>query len=175
MRKHERGGGGGRRVFPVDSPHMNRPTYGDPDGPWINRVNAEQSPRGVQRRAKARKLRQAMSLPEVLLWQELRRGSVGWRFRRQHSIGPYVADFYCHEVRFVLEVDGESHIDRRVGDVERDRWLMERGYVVKRISAERVLKSPSAAACFIVGWMAEEFGEPRAEAHGPSEEGVETE
>ena len=48
----------------------------------------------------ARKLRSEMSLPEVLLWRQLRLRPVGLKFRRQHPAGPYVLDFYCAAARF---------------------------------------------------------------------------
>jgi len=57
----------------------------------------------------ARKLRRSMSLPEVELWSLLRRSPGGIRFRRQHPIGPYVADFYCPAAKLVIEVDGKVH------------------------------------------------------------------
>ena len=58
---------------------------------------------------KARQLRRSMSLPEVLLWRELRKRPGGLRFRRQHPAGPYVLDFACLDARVALEVDGEAH------------------------------------------------------------------
>src|SRR3954469_10158826 len=59
---------------------------------------------------RARALRRAMTLPEVLLWQALRGGQVGGlRFRRQHPIGHYVLDFYCPALRLAVEVDGAAH------------------------------------------------------------------
>jgi very-short-patch-repair endonuclease len=59
---------------------------------------------------RARALRRKMSLPEVVLWQALRRGQVaGLRFRRQHPIGPYILDFYCLSARLAIEVDGFAH------------------------------------------------------------------
>jgi hypothetical protein len=60
--------------------------------------------------ARARSLRRNMSLPEVVLWQTLRRGQVsGLRFRRQHPVGPYILDFYCPSARLAIEVDGSAH------------------------------------------------------------------
>jgi len=51
-----------------------------------------------------------MTLPEVVLWQELRRGKLkGLQFRRQHPIGPYILDFYCSAARLAIEIDGASH------------------------------------------------------------------
>jgi hypothetical protein len=58
----------------------------------------------------ARKLRRDMSLPEVILWEHLRRGGLsGMHFRRQHPAGPYVLDFYCAASRLAIEVDGAAH------------------------------------------------------------------
>src|SRR5687768_5663341 len=57
----------------------------------------------------ARKLRRSMSLPEVLLRQELRGARIGTRVRRQHPLGAYVVDFYLAAARLVIEVDGERH------------------------------------------------------------------
>jgi very-short-patch-repair endonuclease len=58
----------------------------------------------------ARRLRQDMSLPEVLLWARLRHRQPGVpRCRRQHPIGPYVLDFYFSEAKLAIEVDGYSH------------------------------------------------------------------
>ena len=59
--------------------------------------------------ALARKLRKDMSLPERMLWQLLRQRPGGFKFRRQHPIGPYVVDFCCLSERFVVEVDGNAH------------------------------------------------------------------
>ena len=71
---------------------------------------------------KARELRRTMSLPEGLLWQELRKRPGGYKFRRQHPILDFIADFYCPTARLILEVDGAAHDmgDRPRRDVERD-------------------------------------------------------
>ena len=89
---------------------------------------------------RARVLRSDMSLPEVLLWQALRARPGGWKFRRQHPSGPYVADFYCHEARLVVEVDGEAHNrgDRPKRDADRDTWFAQRGIRVARLTARDV-------------------------------------
>ena len=70
--------------------------------------------------------------PEVLLWQRLKGGQSGVKFRKQHPIGDYVADFYCAATRTVIEVDGEAHNrgDRPRRDIDRDRFLKENGYRV---------------------------------------------
>ena len=106
-------------------------------------------PRPKQQRnvSRARKLRAAMSLPEVLLWRELRRQSEV-RFRRQHPIGHYVLDFYCACAKVCVEIDGIAHEmgDRPQRDATRDAWLEERGIEVVRIPASDVLKSPMEGA-----------------------------
>ena len=59
---------------------------------------------------RARRLRRGLSLPEIVLWQALRKLRVGGlRFRRQHPIGPYILDFYCPSARLAIEVDGFAH------------------------------------------------------------------
>ena len=100
----------------------------------------------------ARKLRRAMSLPEVLLWQRLRGSPQGVSFRKQHPIDPYVADFYCSVSQPVIEMDGEAHnrADRPQRDEERDDFLRERGYRVLRIAAVDVLRDPDMVASGIL-------------------------
>ncbi|QLC26825.1 endonuclease domain-containing protein [Parasphingopyxis algicola] len=97
------------------------------------------APRNTVRRA--RNLRKDMSLPEVLLWRELRERPGGFKFRRQHPIGPYVGDFVCMAARLVIEIDGEAHGmgDRPERDEVRDAALAEQGYRTMRISARDVL------------------------------------
>jgi very-short-patch-repair endonuclease len=84
-----------------------------------------------------------MSLPEVLLWRELRRRSGGIKFRRQHPIGRYVVDFYCAEAKLGIEVDGIAHEmgDRPVRDEQRDAFIAQQGVVILRIPASDVMKS----------------------------------
>jgi very-short-patch-repair endonuclease len=93
-------------------------------------------------RALARRLRKAMTLPEILLWEQLRSGRCqGLRFRRQHPVGRYVLDFYCSPARLAVEVDGAHHDlpgQMRV-DAERDAWLFRQGVQVVRLAASDIL------------------------------------
>ena len=93
-----------------------------------------------------------MSLPEVLLWQILRRRSDGPKFRRQHPIGPYVLDFYVASLKLAIEIDGAAHDmgDRPERDEARDRWLASQGIEMLRIAATDVLADPAAVADSIV-------------------------
>ena len=97
------------------------------------------APRQTVRRA--RKLRKEMSLPEVLLWRELKARPAGLKFRRQHPNNLIVCDFACMSERLIIEIDGESHNmgDRPTRDEKRDAWLSDNGYRVLRIPARHVL------------------------------------
>ncbi len=102
--------------------------------------------------ARARSLRREMSLPEILLWSELRGGRLGGlKFRRQHPFGPYVLDFYCAEKRLAVEVDGEAHTheNRPEQDRIRDQRLAENGVITLRIPARDVLQSVDSAIAAI--------------------------
>ena len=71
----------------------------------------------------AKGLRKNMTPCEKILWQHLRSNKIaGCKFRRQHPIKFYIADFYCHEARLVIEVDGPIHDrnDRQEHDKQRD-------------------------------------------------------
>jgi very-short-patch-repair endonuclease len=89
-----------------------------------------------------------MSLPEVLLWNELRGKAAGINFRKQHPITKYVADFYCAAAKLAIEIDGIAHDmgDRPEQDAARDAKLLEAGIETVRIPASDVLKSPGDVA-----------------------------
>jgi len=90
---------------------------------------------------RARSLRRQMTLPEVILWQVVRRGRLGVHFRRQHPVGPWILDFYCHACRLAVEIDGASHgePDRIARDRGRTIWLEKRGISTLRIPVREVL------------------------------------
>ena len=81
---------------------------------------------------------------ERSLWDLLRAGRLsGFKFRRQHPVGPFFADFFCVEVGLVVEVDGPSHIGREARDLQRDRWLVTCGFTVVHVTNDEVLTDPS--------------------------------
>ena len=91
-------------------------------------------------RERARELRKAGNLSEVLLWQQLNKGKYkGYDFDRQKIIGNYIVDFYCVDCRVVLEVDGSSHNEKEEYDRERDSFLEGLGLTVIHILAGDVL------------------------------------
>ncbi|MFY8144364.1 endonuclease domain-containing protein [Caulobacter sp. BE264] len=102
----------------------------------------------LAQRLTAQRFRRELTLPEGLLWRELKgRKLAGLHFRRQHPVGPYILDFYCEELRLAFEVDGEAHCfdDRPRRDAERDAWLEDRGISTLRIPARDILASPKSA------------------------------
>jgi very-short-patch-repair endonuclease len=105
-----------------------------------------------------------MTLPEVLLWQQLRGRKSGLKFRRQHPIEPYVVDFYCREAGLVVEIDGGMHdsSERSLSDQKRDAFLKARGLQILRINASDVLGDPAAVAQSITEWVGSPLHQPAA-------------
>ena len=88
----------------------------------------------------ARRLRSDQTNPENRLWSRLRaRQLEGFKFRRQHTIGPFVADFFCLEARLVIELDGSQHADHLEDDERRSEFLRDAGYTVLRIWNNEVI------------------------------------
>ena len=98
-----------------------------------------------------------MSLPEVLLWRELRLAPDGLRFRKQHAADDYVLDFFCARANLAIEIDGQSHDmgQRPAHDAARDAWLCEKRIDTLRIPARDVLADPRAVAESIVALVRE--------------------
>ncbi len=112
----------------------------------------------------ARKLRREMSLPEVLLWEQLRGKKTGVKFRHQHPIGPYVCDFYSAAAKLAVEVDGEFHGrgDRPQRDADRDQFFEQNGNRVLRVAAGEVLRDVEAVVTMIVSSAASPLHQPAA-------------
>ncbi|MES2033193.1 MAG: DUF559 domain-containing protein [Pseudomonadota bacterium] len=99
-------------------------------------------------KARAKRLRREMSAPERQLWWSLRANQLdGLHFRRQHPLGPYVLDFYCHRARLAVEVDGGTHRmpGRRESDIARDLWLQERSIHTLRLPTHVVENNINSA------------------------------
>ena len=89
---------------------------------------------------RARDFRHPLTPPEAKVWQAVRKRQLGFKIRRQHPIGRFIADFYCAEARLVIEIDGDTHAapDQAAYDSARTAWLEERGYKVIRFQAGEV-------------------------------------
>jgi very-short-patch-repair endonuclease len=91
----------------------------------------------------ARENRHEPTPAEVHLWKYLRNRQVfGYKFRRQHSIDKFIADFYCIEAHLAIEVDGPIHEYTDEEDAIREEFLKSLGIKVLRFANEKVLTSP---------------------------------
>ena len=92
----------------------------------------------------ARRLRRDMTQAERKLWSLLRQRPDGLKFRRQHPVGPYVADFACAEVGLIIELDGGQHNlpAHRHRDQSRTEWLESQGWHVLRFWNTQVFEAP---------------------------------
>jgi len=75
----------------------------------------------------ARELRKDMTDAEKILWTHLKEGIQNLKVRRQHPIGHYVADFYCHKLKLIIEVDGSIHDleEVKINDDEKENYFIE--------------------------------------------------
>jgi very-short-patch-repair endonuclease len=104
-------------------------------------------------KANARNLRHASTDAEARLWYNLRRhGLEGFKFRRQHPLGPYILDFYCAEARVVMEVDGSHHMEADVTlqNAARTRYLERHGLRVLRFNNREALLETDAVLNVII-------------------------
>ncbi|MEZ0326711.1 MAG: endonuclease domain-containing protein [Fimbriimonas sp.] len=89
--------------------------------------------RDTQSITTARKFRKEMSLSEKVLWNDIRDEKLGFKFRRQHSVGEYFLDFYCAKAKLIVEVDGEQHQMTQDHDFDRDQYFAQMGILTMRI------------------------------------------
>jgi len=122
---------------------------------------------------RARRLRRSMSLPEVLLWQQLRKRPQGLKFRRQQAANQFVTDFYCHSANLAVEIDGEAHSrgNSPNWDVRRDNELHRQGVKVLRIPAYEVLSNLEGVVQFILIEAGRGVTPPPSSGWSPSPEG----
>jgi len=94
---------------------------------------------------RARALRQRLTDAERKLWHHLRdRQLGGWKFRRQHPVGPFIVDFICLEKKVVIEVDGGQHAENEEKDTQRSAYLEKMGYRIVRFWNNEVLLETEA-------------------------------
>ena len=117
---------------------------------------------------RARELRQSSTDAERRLWKALRARQLGgYKFRRQQSIGPFIADFVCVPHKFIIELDGSQHAESAY-DEARTAWLQEHGWRVLRFWNNDVLLNTEG----VVEAIQKELGteptltRPQADARG---------
>jgi very-short-patch-repair endonuclease len=95
----------------------------------------------------AKKLRENPTEAEEVMWLSLRNNQLdGYKFRRQHPLLNYVADFYCHQLKLVIEIDGEYHqtVEQKKLDKERTENIEFQGLKLIRFTNEEVISNISA-------------------------------
>jgi very-short-patch-repair endonuclease len=91
---------------------------------------------------RARTLRSSMTKAETILWSRLRSKQIkGFKFRRQQPLLDYVVDFYCHDLKLIIEVDGEIHFheENLIYDIKRDSILKHNRYNILHLSNSEVV------------------------------------
>ena len=115
----------------MDGPKMQRP---------LARRERDRERESTCLLARARTLRRQSSDAESVLWHHLRaRRLLGYKFRRQVVIEPYIVDFVCLEASLIIEADGGQHSERLAYDVGRTVWLESMGYRVIRFWNHEIL------------------------------------
>jgi len=91
-------------------------------------------------RERRKQLRKESTVAEQVMWQAIRNSKLSYKFRRQYSIGPYVTDFCCPELKLIVELDGAYHDydEQVIYDKEREYYLREFGFDILHIKNEEV-------------------------------------
>jgi very-short-patch-repair endonuclease len=85
-----------------------------------------------------------MTEAEKILWEELKNRKVfKVKFRRQHPIDIFIADFYCHELKIAIEVDGEIHMNKEVVEYDDGRThdLEKLGITILRFTNDQIFNN----------------------------------
>ncbi|MDQ3075847.1 MAG: endonuclease domain-containing protein [bacterium] len=80
-----------------------------------------------QRKEIRKELRKNQTPQEIILWSKLRDNQTRYKWKRQVSIGPYIADFYCAKKLLVIEIDGSQHLDNKEYDKDREKYFLNLG------------------------------------------------
>ncbi|MET4083474.1 very-short-patch-repair endonuclease [Pedobacter sp. UYP30] len=119
-------------------------------------TNLPYQPR-LKERAKA--LRRAENLPEVLFWTEvIKKRFHKIDFDRQRIIGNYIVDFYIRALGLIIEIDGASHDDKEVYDKIREEYLISLGLKVYRISVDDVMRNMDLVVMELEEYLFKEYG-----------------
>jgi len=89
---------------------------------------------------KAKELRNNLTFAELVLWGYLKQNPLGHKFRRQHPLGIFIADFYCHSLKLVIEVDGNIHdtLEAKINDERREHIIKSEGLSILRFRNKEV-------------------------------------
>ncbi|MDO9581351.1 MAG: endonuclease domain-containing protein [Bacteroidales bacterium] len=122
---------------------------------------------------RARVLRKSMTVPEIILWSRLRSRKINsYKFRRQQPIFDYSVDFYCHELKFIIEVDGEIHSlpEKAESDLKRDKILKTNGYNILRLTNFEIETDPDAVITKIKSYITTNLSPSHGDHRGSNDE-----
>ena len=93
----------------------------------------------------ADELRKNMTEAEKIIWERVCKNQLGVRIRRQHPIWKFIADFYCHEIKLIIEIDGGIHLssEKKEYDISRDITLNDLGIEIIRYTNDQVINETS--------------------------------
>ena len=100
--------------------------------------------------ANARALRTAMTNSERKLWGRLRGEQLGVKFRRQHPLGSYIADFACLDPRLIIELDGSQHTEQAEYDARREAFFRGHGFAILRFATDAPFRNIDGVLAVIV-------------------------
>jgi very-short-patch-repair endonuclease len=98
--------------------------------------------------AHAREMRHPQTPAETKVWRALRNRRCGFKFRRQHPVDMFIADFYCAIAKLLIEIDGDTHFEVRQEEYDKARteYLEELGYKVIRFTNDEVRYNMNSVA-----------------------------
>jgi very-short-patch-repair endonuclease len=118
---------------------------------------------------KARVLRSNMTRAEIILWSRLRSKKInGYKFRRQQPLFDYIVDFYCNDLKLIIEVDGEIHsFSEKISyDSKHDSILKINGYHIIRLSNFEVETEINSAINKIISYISENLSPSQGDHRG---------
>ncbi len=129
------------------------------NGNPIYRNFIESLPYNIKLKSRARALRKAGVLSEVIFWLQVHKGAF-WKidFDRQRIIGNYIVDFYVKTLGLIIEIDGSSHNNKETYDQKREDYLISLGLRVYKISDSRIKHDLNNVMMELEKYIIEEFG-----------------
>jgi len=129
------------------------------NGTTLKPVSITRLPYQPRLKERAKALRQAGNLPEVLFWMQVTKKQFHKiDFDRQRIIGNYIVDFYIKHLGLVIEIDGSSHDDKQVYDKRREAYLTSLGLKIYRITVDDVMKQMDFVMMGLEEYIIQEYG-----------------
>ncbi len=104
----------------------------------------------------ARFLRKNSTLPEVLFWMQIKNSKLGYKFIRQKVIGRFIVDFYCSQLKLIVEIDGRDHARKVDYDTQRENEIRKLGYEFIRFSNEQIYNNISGCIDYLKRYIAKD-------------------